>query len=263
MVLVSLSLAVVVALGPPATSSQPVRVPNEKPSWFHGLDAPEATFALDLDVDHEDTVPPPKVVRMCAAYASHAVLWTENSWLIGEQDVAVRARPGGWTAERICAVTAEGAKERSFSNADTFDPVGAVGRYLFTVYSDGAGVLSSFQVIDMETGRHVIEDEFNLDKGVVVASGSKGQTVSWWSSIGEPPCLPRRGESECWQRILKARKVPKTVQIPQPDCEAIVMRNPSHATDPVGIQVTIHVRAALGGSGPEYLGDAATCDEAP
>lgn len=33
--------------------------------------------------------------------------------------------------------------------------------------------------------------------------------------------------------------------------------------DPVGIQVTIHMRAALGGSGPEYLGDAATCDEAP
>lgn len=262
MVLVSLSLAVAFAVGTPATPSHPARVQNGSSRWVRGLDAPEATFALDLGVT-EDTVPPSRVVRKCAAYRSHAVLWTENPALIGEQDVAVRARPVGWSPERICAVTAEGAQERSLSNTETFDPVGVGGRYLFTVYPDGAGVLTSFQVIDLDTGRHVIEDEFNLDKGVVVASGSRGETVSWWSAIGELPCLPRRGESECWQRILKARKVPKTVQIPQPDCEAIVMRTPSFATDPVGIQVTIHVLAALGRSGPEYLGDAATCDEAP
>jgi hypothetical protein len=239
-----------------------VRVPNGSSSLFRGLDTPAATYAFDLG-NTMDVDPPAKVVRKCAAYASHAVLWTENPALVGDQDVAVRTRPAGWPPERTCVAAAEEAHERSLSNRDTYSPVGIVGRYLFAVEDDPHGALTRFQVVDMDTGRHLIDDTLHHEKGFDVVRDRAGVTVSWWSSVGQLLCLPRRGESACWRRVLMARKVPAAVTIPQPDCEAIAKRRPSYAADPAGIQVTVHVRFGLGRSDLEYLGDAATCDEAP
>jgi hypothetical protein len=207
-----------------------------------------------------DVTPPAPVQRKCVVWGAHAALWTEDPALMGVVDVEVRKREAGASPEQACAPAAKGG--RRFSDADkVYDPVGAVGRHLVTLYPDGLGVLSSFSVLDMDSGALLLEDQFNVEKGIDLARTATGASISWWTRLDDVPCVPRRGESGCWTRILAAARVPPSVRVPQPDCEAIVARNPGVTEKPYGIvQITVHTRGTLGRPGRDYLPDPATCD---
>ncbi len=247
----ALALAAALAATPAAPPPNP---------YVRGLDAPVRRVARTIGTT-SDVTPPAPIVRRCDAYPAHAVLWTENPALQGVVDVEVRATPPGTSPEQACAPSAKGGR-RFKDSEQVYDPIGAIGRHLVTLSPEGIGVLSSFAVVDMDSGARVLEDQFNVEKGIDLALAAGGTTISWWTRLDDVPCVPRRGERACWPRILAAAKVPPTVKIPQPDCEAIVARIPSVVEKPYGIiQITVHARATLGKPGREYLADPATCDE--
>lgn len=251
MILTSLSLVLTVAAAAPGAPANP---------YVRGLEAPARRIVRTIGTT-PDVTPPASIVRRCDAYPAHAVLWTENPALMGVLDVELRARPVGLSPEQVCAPSTSAG--RRFKESDgVYDPVGAIDRYLVTLYPDGIGVLSSFQVIDMDTGTRLLDEQFNVTKGLDFSRAAGGVTLSWWTRLDDVPCVPRRGEGACWQRILAARKVPAGVQIPQPDCEPLVKRIPSVVEKPYGIiQITVHARATLGKPGVEFFADPATCDE--
>jgi hypothetical protein len=233
--------------------------PSSSLPFVRGLDAPAGKVVRQIGTN-EGMVSPRPIVRKCVAFAAHAAVWTEDPSQKGVQDLELRARPSGWAPEKVCVPTLAGAR-RIPANDQIFDPVGAVGRHLVTLYPDGLGVLSAFSIVDMDTGARVLGDEFNVAKGIDLARSGGDVTVSWWSNVGDVPCVPRRGESACWLRILAAKKVPSRPRIPAPDCEPILKRRPEAAAEG-SVQITIHARTTLGRDGIEFLGDPATCDEA-
>jgi hypothetical protein len=245
-----IALAIALAAPPEPASSLP---------FVRGLDAPAGKVVRQIGTS-ERMVPPRPIVRKCVAWGAHAAVWTEDPSLMGVQDLELRARPGGWAPEKVCAPTLAGAR-RVPANDQIFDPVGAVGRHLVTLYPDGLGVLSSFALVDMETGARILGDEFNVEKGIDFTRTGGEVTASWWSNVGDVPCVPRRGESACWLRILAAKKVPATLKIPAPDCEPILKKRPAAAAEG-SVQITIRARTTLGRSAIEYLADPATCDAA-
>lgn len=106
--------------------------PAGRGSWGGPATLPQLALVLLAAAPPAATAPPPFLTHFRGLDAPSATF----------------ARDLGVT---VCATSAEGAHERALSNRDTYDPVGAIGPHLITVYPDGAGVLTSFQVIEMKT----------------------------------------------------------------------------------------------------------------
>lgn len=255
-----LASALIAAL---SAASTPASTPAEPSQPFvRGLDRPAGALSRKVGMS-DRMVPLAPIYRRCSVYEAHAVVWTEDPSVMGATDMEVRARPPGAPVERVCAPTVAGSRPVSPADAEVL-PIGAIGRHLVTLYPDGHGVLSTFHLMDLETGARVFDGVFNVEKGIDLARAGGSIAVSWWTQLSDLPCLPRRGERACWKRILADAQVPPSVAIPQPDCEAIVARRPGAVKDPDGsVQITVRARVKLGTPGIEYLPEPATCDESP
>jgi hypothetical protein len=116
--------------------------------------------------------------------------------------------------------------------------------YLVAVFPDGAGVLGSFTVYDLDTGKKAFGDEYAYEREVLFEGGKDGPTLTYWAALHGFDCVPRRGDATCWKRVREKQGIPAFVQ--QPDCEQAVAKRPSalQGEPRQSIQITLHVQVS-------------------
>lgn len=221
-----------------------------------GLEAPEAQLEWEAPPDKGL---PPQSTRRCQVFKAYAVLGTSGAFM-GTADLEFRSRPKGVTPAAACGAAFSGRSVRPRLK-ETLGVMGVFGRYLVGVFPDGFGLLGSFSLIDLETGATVFSDEYEYARGVVFEQTAQGPALTYWSRLGGFDCIPRQGESACWDRIRGKRHIPATV--PQPDCETAVADRPSQQ-GASSAQITLHVRVPrLSRRSATYLSDRPNCGLAP
>jgi len=228
----------------------------------HGLEPLERR--LERRLPHPKRgIPAEPATRTCLAYAGHAVLWSDEGEM-GASDLEIRKRPKGMTAEAACAERFPGKVIRPQEGDEAMEPAGIFDRWLFEVSADDFGILATFALVDLDTGARSYEDDYQPGRELRFERTAEGPLLTYWSSLGRFDCIPRRGESACWQRIRERHAIPP--EVPQPDCEAAIAAQPEVLTGDAdrAAQIAVHVRVPrLSRRDAVYLPDPPSCEAAP
>lgn len=229
---------------------------------LRGVEFPEAV--LNSRLKHKKIGRPSEnATQTCLIFARYAVLFADEGQM-GVDDLEVRLRPEGMKELDACAVPFGGRSSRPTGEAARYEPKGIFGRVLFATWVDSFGEMTGFALFDLETGRTVYEDGYVEDRGITFENGSHRPVLTYWSQLTEFDCIPRRGESACWNRIREKNAIPATV--PQPDCEEAVAGDPSILQGEANrtVQITVHVRVPrLSRRDAVYLPDRPGCAATP
>jgi hypothetical protein len=233
----------VAAGGPPAI--EPMR----------GLEAQKAQIEWKASPDQSPI--PEESTRRCQVFGAYALLGTHGNFM-GTEDLEFRSRPKGMTAAAVCGAGFKGHSVRPRLD-DAIEPMGVFGHNMVGVYPDGFGIFGDFSLVDLETGVRVYRDQYEYTRAVVFEHTAKGPLLTYWSRLDGFDCIPRRGESACWNRIREKHHIPATV--PQPDCEKAVAERPSILQkDTDSAQIAVHVRVPrLSRRDATYLSDRPSC----
>lgn len=227
-----------------------------------GLAFPEVVLTWKLP--HAKAGQPSEAAtRTCRVFARYAVLSSDEGEM-GVDDLVFRVRPAGIKPVDVCADAFRGGSVRPTGEASTCEPKGVHGRVLFSTWVDSFGLLTHFVLLDLDTGKTVYEDVYEEDRGIAFEGDGERPALTYWSQLKDFDCIPRRGETGCWNRIREKNGIPATV--PQPDCEPAIAKDPSTLRGEVNrsFQITVHVRVArLSRNDAAYLPDRPDCELTP
>lgn len=244
--------ALFLASAPWKASSEPVS------SGMRGLDSPRAS--LRREMGPSPTSPGTERVRTCRVYTSFAVLWTSDPGLIGAPDLEVRQLKSEAAPLDACSDGFTGRRTIVLEFSDA-EPVGTVDRYLVLVYPDGAGAMTSLQVMDMPSGRMVRDVAFNWEKGVDFSRSAASVVATYWRSLGSLPCVPSPKSGACWREIVGAQRSLSLAGVPPPDCDpALKAWRWKTPPGPAELQIAVKVRDVIDSSGTQVLPVAPSCN---
>lgn len=229
---------------------------------LRGLELPGAVISWKLGhnkIGH----PIETATRTCLVFARYAVLSSDEGEM-GVDDLEFRVRPEGMKPVDVCADTFRGRSSRPTGEASQDEPKGVFGRVLFSTWVDSFGGLTGFALFELETGHTVYQDAYMADRGITFERGRDRPVLTYWSRLTDFDCIPRVGETACWNRIREKHGIPAAV--PQPDCERAMTQDPSMLqmdADRV-VQITVHVRVPhLSRRDAAYLADRPDCAATP
>ncbi len=227
-----------------------------------GLEVPQAVLSWKLG--HQKIGSPGETAtRTCLVFARYAVLSSDEGEM-GVNELEFRIRPEDMKPIDVCADAFHGRSSRPSGEASHDEPKGVFGRVLFSSWVDSFGDLTGFALFDLETGRTLYEDAYVEDRGITFEPGGDLPVLTYWSQLRGFDCIPRGGETACWNRIREKNGIPATV--PQPDCGQAMADDPhipQGEADRV-VQITVHVRVPrLSRRDAAYLPDRPGCARKP
>jgi hypothetical protein len=229
----------------------------------HGLEIPEAAIAWRTGTS-PNTTPSFPVLRNCLVYRSYAVLWTDDGSFGGVSAIEVRARATAAKPSEACADAFAGQRLLA-GDPDPITggaPMGVLGHWLVLDGLTCHEAKCGFGLVDLKTGKKALNAAFHSGRELRFSLSSGGVIASYWATIEELPCVPRRGETICWRQILEQVGVPLGAKVPQPDCEQIVGELGADRLARA-FMVAIHVQRSLPAGELKYLGDRPWCGAAP
>jgi hypothetical protein len=225
-----------------------------------GLEVPEGASAWRV-IGPPDAKPTVTQVRSCLIYRSYAVLWTDDGYLGGVSAIEVRPRPDRALPAALCADDFSGQRlmEGDPEPITGGSPMGLLDRWLMLDSLTCNNVSCGFGVVDLRSGKKVLNASYLPGLGLSFARSGEGITATFWEPIIDQPCVPRRGEAKCWAEIRAKVGSPSFAKVPQPDCEEAVRRfagdYPARA-----FVISTRVRRSLPGDAREYLPVQPRCD---
>ena len=220
-----------------------------------GLDKPKKEQKATLG---ESETTKGKVSLRCREVGEVVIYEVNDPGLIGARDL--------WLEKKGATTPPCDANERSgrvqLHGAEGFGYVaGSKGDFLFVTSADGFGEKQSLRVFSLSSGNQLFETEYSSQQPLTLTVEGKSVWLRFHQSV-VVTCEPHGETAEaCWKDIREAARVPESVEIKPPPCDAI-FKGKSHLAGTS--QVSLPAEVDL--SNPKvvkFRPGAATCAEAP
>lgn len=133
---------------------------------------------------------------------------------------------------------------------------GIKGGYAFVISADSASGYRGVRVFSLLDGVLVFDGEFNVSQPASVVSEGKSTLMRFHREL-HARCQPTGDEAvSCWKELRADAKVPESVEIKPPPCDAVLKANPDMLGAMVSVPVEIDLASA---STVKFRNGIATC----
>ena len=174
---------------------------------FDGLDPPELETSW---VTGKSETTDGDVRVTCRAYATFALVETNDPGLRGAADFTLRDRAPGTKAADVCARSFAGAS-RKVALQDRY-VTGAKGAFVPFTGGDSFGSEHALTVVDARDGRTLLQTVRVLGKPARLSSSIDGRVSLELFVALDVPC-DLAGSPACWQEVRRKNKVPADVAL--------------------------------------------------